>query len=744
MIVSSFDNADRVTPWKAAFRTSSLLVLATGIFVSVLGYALITNEVREDVKIRFNALADRQVRQIQGRLERHIQTVHSLGGLFDASDVVSRREFSVFAQQAISRADGVQALSWNPRVPRDSLPGLRRLARREGLGEFDFYERDDSGKRRPLGLRQDYVPVFYIEPVAGNEPALGFDVGSNTARRAALDQARDSGKAIATAAITLVQEAGKQPGILVFRPVYINGQQPKTQAARRQSIKGYAVGVYRIGDILSSALGAGDGRQTSLAIYDEIAGGFSEQPLYAWRNSSAESSSAVRAEIESGELYFESFIGVAERRWKIVVRPAVSFQENAGGIARWGFLFAGLLLTLVSFWFTVSMQTRALTVERRVKERTDELIREAGNRATAQEALEASEAKYRSLIEFFPLGALLSERGIITQVNAAGLRLHGAESEADLVGQEWMELVAPSYHDIIAGRRDAMQAGNNVEPIEMLMKRIDGTTFWGLCQAMPIQATGQSFYLTVFEDITDRKQAADELQRANRELVRSNDELAQFAYVASHDLKEPLRMVSSYCDLIADRYADKLDDTGRKFIHYATDGAKRMQVLIDDLLIYSRIGRGGEPEEIIDLNTVVDDVRRNLSAAIQDSGADLVVDELPKISGYRTELIRLFQNLIENSIKFRSDEPLRIEIGGARDSERLIVSVSDNGIGIPSEFHKRIFGVFQRLHGRDSYEGTGIGLAICQKIVSQMGGRIWVQASENGGCTFRFTIPDDK
>ena len=183
----------------------------------------------------------------------------------------------------------MQALSWNPRVPRDSLPGLRRLARREGLGMFGFYERSDNGKRRPLGLRQDYVPVFYIEPVAGNEAAIGFDVGSNNARRVALDLARDTGKAIATAAINLVQETGKQPSILVFRPVYINGQRPKSLAARRLSVMGYAVGVYCIGDILSSALGTGDGPQTSLAIYDEIAGGFSKRSLYAWRRKSAES-----------------------------------------------------------------------------------------------------------------------------------------------------------------------------------------------------------------------------------------------------------------------------------------------------------------------------------------------------------------------------------------------------------------------------------------------------------------------
>lgn len=238
--------------------------------------------------------------------------------------------------------------------------------------------------------------------------------------------------------------------------------------------------------------------------------------------------------------------------------------------------------------------------------------------------------------------------------------------------------------------------------------------------------------------------AEEEIRRANAELVRSNEELAQFAYVASHDLKEPLRMVSSYCDLIADRYTDKLDDAGKKFIYFATDGARRMQILIDDLLLYSRVGRGGETEEPVDLNAVVADVIELMGESVRESGADITLDDLPAVLGFRSELVRLFQNLIGNAIKFRSEAPLKIEITAERTDDWLTIAVADNGIGIAPDFREKVFGVFQRLHSRDKYEGTGIGLAICEKIVEQVGGEIRVEEGDEGGSSFVFTIPAER
>ncbi|MEU3165942.1 ATP-binding protein [Streptosporangium sp. NPDC006930] len=218
------------------------------------------------------------------------------------------------------------------------------------------------------------------------------------------------------------------------------------------------------------------------------------------------------------------------------------------------------------------------------------------------------------------------------------------------------------------------------------------------------------------------------------ELKRSNGELEQFAYVASHDLQEPLRKVASFTQMLDQRYSDQLDDRAKQYIAFAVDGAKRMQMLINDLLDFSRVGRMGGERTRIDAAVPLKAALNNLGATIEDSDATVTHDELPEVLGNRAQLTQLFQNLIGNAIKFHSQDPPVIHIGVRRDGDMWEFSCTDNGIGIDSKYTDRIFLIFQRLHGRDVYAGTGIGLALCKKIVEYHGGRIWVD-SENGGST---------
>ncbi|GAA2620145.1 ATP-binding protein [Actinomadura fulvescens] len=231
------------------------------------------------------------------------------------------------------------------------------------------------------------------------------------------------------------------------------------------------------------------------------------------------------------------------------------------------------------------------------------------------------------------------------------------------------------------------------------------------------------------------------------ELRRSNAELEQFAYVASHDLQEPLRKVASFCQMIERRYGDQLDERGRQYVYFAVDGAKRMQALINDLLSFSRVGRMARPEDAIDLGAVLGQALDNLSTLREETGAEVTSDELPTVAGDRTQLTQLFQNLVGNAVKFRGDEPPRVHIGVRRDGADWEFSCSDNGIGIEPHQADRVFLIFQRLHPRDEYGGTGIGLALCKKIVEYHGGRIWLDTSEpqgpgtTTGTTIRWTIP---
>ena len=233
------------------------------------------------------------------------------------------------------------------------------------------------------------------------------------------------------------------------------------------------------------------------------------------------------------------------------------------------------------------------------------------------------------------------------------------------------------------------------------------------------------------------------LETQARELARSNGELEQFAYVASHDLREPLRMISAYLDLIDRRYNASFDADGRDFIAFARDGAQRMDEMVKHLLEFSRIGRRGPPFETLPLDQVVTTALGNLTIAVAEAGAKIeVTRDLPTITGSRPELVRLIQNLIANALKFRSpDRPPHIQLAVSADDDHWTISLFDNGIGIAPDYFDRIFLIFQRLHTRDQYDGTGIGLAVCRKIVEHHGGRIWVESTPGEGSRFLFTLP---
>lgn len=237
------------------------------------------------------------------------------------------------------------------------------------------------------------------------------------------------------------------------------------------------------------------------------------------------------------------------------------------------------------------------------------------------------------------------------------------------------------------------------------------------------------------------KKLREERRQAQEELARSNRDLEQFAYVASHDLQEPLRMVATYTQLLAERYQGKLDANADKYIHYAVDGALRMQTLVHDLLAFSRVGRQGTDLKVTDSNVVVEAAAKNLHAAIQESGAQIIQAHLPAVLADTSQLVQVFQNLIGNAIKFRGAEPPLIRVTAEKQAREWVFSVADNGIGIAPEQAEIVFVIFKRLHTREEYPGSGIGLAICKKIVEGHGGRIWVESLPGHGSTFKFTMP---
>jgi light-regulated signal transduction histidine kinase (bacteriophytochrome) len=261
----------------------------------------------------------------------------------------------------------------------------------------------------------------------------------------------------------------------------------------------------------------------------------------------------------------------------------------------------------------------------------------------------------------------------------------------------------------------------------------------------PVRGTGPREIVELGADVDAmRRHIVDEytaLQVALQELERSNSDLEQFAYVASHDLQEPLRKVASFCELLQRRYGGQLDERADQYIGFAVDGAKRMQILINDLLAFSRVGRRAGEQVTVEGSVLLDRATANLASAIEESGAQVSSDPLPVVRGEVSLLAAVFQNLIGNAIKFRGEGVPRIHVGVQRTDELWTFSVTDDGIGIDAEYADRIFVIFQRLHPKDAYPGTGIGLAMCRRIVEYHGGTVWLDTGADAGTRFCFTLP---
>ncbi|OGS92632.1 MAG: hypothetical protein A2Z95_07325 [Gallionellales bacterium GWA2_60_18] len=285
----------------------------------------------------------------------------------------------------------------------------------------------------------------------------------------------------------------------------------------------------------------------------------------------------------------------------------------------------------------------------------------------------------------------------------------------------------------------------NHHTVEAWICRKDGSEFPVELTLSAVRSDADmiTHHVLEFSDITEFRHAREELMRRTRELSRSNQELEQFAYVASHDLQEPLRMVASYTQLIAQRYRGRLDEDADEFIAYAVDGATRMQAIINDLLTLSRVGTRTAAFARVDSKAALERALANLRLSIADNGADIVCGSMPALNADASQLTQLFQNLVGNALKFRSEHAPRVEIGAERQDGEWVFHVRDNGIGIAPEHHQRIFMMFQRLHSKQEYPGTGIGLTICKKIVEHHGGRIWIESEPGKGTAFNFSIPAD-
>jgi PAS domain S-box-containing protein len=385
-------------------------------------------------------------------------------------------------------------------------------------------------------------------------------------------------------------------------------------------------------------------------------------------------------------------------------------------------------------------------------EREIAIAREAAEKRAAE--AEESRRILDAIMEYVPEGlAIADSEGKVTRSSAYGDDLSGIPKES-LEGSTVRERrqrmrfykpdgITPASDEDMPIMK-VLLTGEPVKNRELAIKRRDGRQIPILSSAGPIKDKAGALrgVVHVWRDITELKRVEEERERIISELKRSNQELQQFAYVASHDLQEPLRTVASYVELLAMKYKGKLDEKADKYISFAVQGANRMSELINDLLAFSRVGTRSGPFKRLSMDEALDRALSNLRKSIRESGAAITRDAMPEVIGDHSQLSQLFQNLIANALKFRKESKLpKIHVSAEHRGNEWIFGVHDEGIGIEPRFYERIFTIFQRLHTKEEYPGTGVGLAIAKRIVERHGGRIWVESKPGEGSSFYFTLP---
>ena len=676
---------------------------------------------REQTRLQteFERTTERIGEGFQARVDSDLTVLDAVRSFFAASDHVSEQQFGIFVASQLQAHPDIRALEWLPRVSAAELPGFEAGMRAAGNAGFRVWQKDGQGSDLAVTPRPVYFPVAYLAPRQSNEVALGYDDASEPTRGAALQHAIDSGRVTATARIRLVQETGEQWGAILFAPVF---RDPSGEAQPRLLL-GFALAVFRIGDLAQSSLQDVAGAGMKLRLMDNTPG---EQP-------------AVLCETGEPELLKPRQIAksravqlrVAERLWTLEFTLPADYLVAHRSWQAWGLLAVGLLITGLLGILILVLIARQAKVEELVLSQTAEL--------------KLAQGRFRRLLENTPDAMVITDQaGTIQLVNAQIERLFGYSRE-EMIGQS-VELMVPErlrrqhvgYRTGYFGRPQARPMGAN---IELWGRRKDGSEVPVEISLSPLETEDGTWATAAIRDISERKAAEQRLADYAKDLERSNGELEQFAYVASHDLQAPLRSIVGFGQILRQDYLGRLDAEADTYIQFMVKSAAQMQSLIRDLLTYSRIGREGALGGPADCGEALAEVQLQLQSLIRERGAQITHDPLPVVACAPLELRQVLQNLIGNAIKFQTPgrQPL-IHVAAVREGREWKISVRDNGIGIEPRYRERIFQMFQRLHTSEQYEGTGIGLAICRKIVQRCGGRLWAESEPGQGSTFCFTL----
>lgn len=741
-------------PWYAWLVLTVVLLFTAG------ATALISLGIRRTDDERFAAAVDAIQLRITQRMDTYIALLRGTGGLVSAHGGLDRETLHTYIDHLNlrSRYPAIQGIGWSVKIPPGGEGALLSWFASQGFPEVSLQPPESFP-----ALRGERHANCLIEPLDdANRSVLGYDMMNDPSRHAAMVMARDEDRIVATGPTHLRQlVAGEHPcGFLLYLPVYTEPHL-QTVVERQASLRGFVYAAFLSEALLRDLLEGGLDEGLALSVMDAENGTdalVSHGGEVASTTIKPPASRTSRHEIERS-------IPLHGRTW-ILRCCSTPAYESGSSIYLVPWLTGASLVFALGLFGLARAQSRAVLAHANV----------------SHECLAARREAEISLSISQRLASDLDLPTITNEVVKAGCELTGALMgvflRPDSANPTHLQVVAacgenaasyaqgllsrvhevtqapanPSVHTTVI-MRQADPSSCVVVPVKSRNGKLVGALLFAhpqperftpahekLLHGLAAQAAIALDNASLFE--AERAARSIAARRAD-DLAHTNAELEQFAYVSSHDLQEPLRTVTQYLDLLKRRHGSALDAQARRYIDYASESAVRMYSLLNDLLTYSRIGRV-EDRQLVSLGDLVEDVRHDLAARIREAGAEIICGDLPTVRCEGSKLRLVFQNLISNALKFRAEQPPRCTISAERDLDGVwIISVIDNGIGISPEHHTIIFEVFERLHDRENFPGTGIGLAICRKVISQHRGKIWIESKLGQGASFRFTLPDD-
>lgn len=717
-------------------RLTPVVVAVAGLIGSIALFLWTSALEREQAQVRFEHAASDRVLAVKRGIDRSSNAIESLEAFYRATAPVSREEFKAFVQPFFSQGLGLQALEWIPRITDAERRRYSQQASDDLAREFRILEMDSLRRPTTAARRNEYFPVYFVEPYEGNEAALGFDLSSNPARAAALSKARDTGGVTATERITLIQETREQYGYLLFFPVYDRSLPTQTIAARRIALRGFVLGVFRVGDQVEALLSGLSPGGITIYLFDVSASAESSL-LYLQESRLAPNSDATTpatlTELQSG-LHHSTTFNVGDRTWVVMAVPSADtfvvhlwIPLTAAG----GLLAFSLLLAL----YLSNVQRRAIRVEELVDERT--------------RLLTQAEARIRAVFDTATDAIItIDQKGLIQSVNPAAERLFGYAVE-ELDGQNVSLLMPSPYRE----EHDAHLA----EYLKSGVKKVIGTTreLAGRHKGgatFPVElavnewfAADEQMFTGIVRDISDRR-------RAENRILETVKMKSHFVTVVSHELRTPLTAIAEGVNLVLEGKAGETLPEQRELLSISKRNIDRLSRLINEVLDFQKMEMGGLPLRLTrsDLNALVREVGDSFGHLAKVAGLELVLEldeDIAELECDSDKIMQVLANLLNNAIKFSRAGTVRLITEQLGSTVR--VTVQDDGVGIAPEGIQQLFKPFSQLPG-DSHisedlgqppKGTGLGLAISKLLIEQHGGSIDVYSSPGVGSSFFFTLP---